>query len=194
MKNKKNRDPLDRYYTPKIIAKQGIDLVLPHLVGNKQVKSILEPSAGRGVFLPLLRKSYKKATITALDLDPERGPWRNADISIRATNFLTWKAPKTKYDLIIGNPPFKPAEDFVIKCKEIAKYTLFILRSGFLNSKRRWHSIYRKYPPSVIAFLPSRPSFTRDGNVDRYDYCWVGWNTRGFKETARAIWLPPFKE
>jgi hypothetical protein len=79
--------------------------------------------------------------------------------------------------VIITNPPFTLAEEFVRKSRQEAAYVVMLLRLSFLASKRRhgWLS----YDMPDVYVLPQRPSFVRNAKghagVDSSEYAWFFW-------------------
>jgi len=186
-RSKKQADPLGRYYTPPAFARQCVDKVLPWFPVRPYCR-ILEPSAGGGSFLGPLRRGFPSATITAIDLDPGGTIVLPEGIeAIERRDFLTYRFDRG-FDLIVGNPPFHHGQEFVEKALTLAPVVVFLLRLGFLASLKRWQ-FWTQNPPAKVFVLPKRPSFTGDGGVDRYDYCFVGWQSGTYQ--TRLHWLPP---
>lgn len=182
-------DALGRYYTPPAFANQCINLVLPWFPIPPDA-TILEPSAGRGSFLGPLRRYYPSASIQAIDLDSGAETVLPAGIeAIWRRDFLTYRFD-TRFDLIIGNPPFHHAQEFIEKALTLAPTVVFLLRLGFLASIKRY-PFWLRCPPARVFVLPKRPSFTADGGVDRYDYAFVGWRSMSYE--TRLHWLPPLE-
>ena len=128
------RKPHDFYATPidcveNFINNYGID----RIKGN-----ILEPSAGNGNIIQALRQKKVQGTITALELrDEERDNLTQISDKVIINNFLEWEADKD-YDIIIGNPPYTYAREFIEKCFKIANENtviIMLLRTAFLESK-----------------------------------------------------------
>ena len=90
------RDPLnDQFYTKPEIAKECCSFI-----DLERYSSILEPSAGEGVFLDFL-PSYAEG----LDIDPKRD-------DIKQVDFFDYKGSAK---LVIGNPPFGKVSSLAIK-------------------------------------------------------------------------------
>ena len=72
------------------------------LISKDHNAQILEPAAGRGVFLDVLaEKGYKN--IDAFEIDKHLK--NESSVKITYDDFITLKSEK-KYDVIIGNPPY----------------------------------------------------------------------------------------
>jgi len=106
------------YYTPKNICYSLIK-DLPTFKNLKEI-SILEPAVGVGNFIPSIIEKYRdkeKINIDVVDIDLDSitllkillkkiNPPENVNINFINGDFLLTKFNK-KYELIIGNPPFK---------------------------------------------------------------------------------------
>jgi len=102
--SKTDRSSMGVFYTPKSIR----NIVFNEINKYPTPKNILEPTCGSGEFLIDCEQRYDKAIITGVELDS-----RSADLARELTtrsdiitkDFMEWKSD-TKYDLIIGNPPY----------------------------------------------------------------------------------------
>lgn len=156
------RRPADFYATPSWVTR----LILPHL-GTP--RSVLEPAAGEGAIMREARAFWPKANVVGTELDPERA----ASSGSLCADALTTE-PRG-YDLIITNPPFSLAEEFVrwaIAAQEGVGTSAFLLRLAFLESQGR-AKLHRQFPSDVFV-LPRRPSFT-NGGTDMAAYAWFVW-------------------
>ncbi len=115
-----NRQKNSAYYTDNFIIN---DMVNSLPIVDKDEIRILEPSVGIGNFvMPLIKRfasRFKKITIDLNDLDPESLQLakfflskqhipKNIAIQYSHFNFLnSFVFCNTKYDYVIGNPPFK---------------------------------------------------------------------------------------
>jgi len=121
---------LDKYYTPKDIVEECINLTYDTL-GLENITEIIEPSAGNGAF------SMNLEGCVAYDIEPEGD-------GIIKQDFLELDLEYKKGRLIIGNPPYGSrlnlAKSFCNKSFEIADYVAFILPISQLNNTQ---SIYR---------------------------------------------------
>lgn len=177
------------YYT----GKNTLTEVFQHLpTFEKEEISILEPAVGSGNFIPFLLKKYsyaKAVHIDVMDTDAEALQIfcqlmsimdipDNVSIRIINDDFITHDFGDTRYDLIIGNPPYLKlsAKDeklnkykqitkiadannlaafFVMKSMNISDYFAFILPKNILcNSeyKNTRRAMSKKNIPVIIDF------------------------------------------
>lgn len=84
-------------------------------------------------------------------------------------------------DVVITNPPFSLAEQFVRRALASTRgQVAMLLRLGWLSSAKR-APLLHEMPPDVYV-LPDRPSFTGDGATDSADYCWCVWGPADERE------------
>lgn len=88
-----------------------------------------------------------------------------------------------KYDVIIGNPPYSLAQEFIEKCFTLLKddgEIIMLLRTAFLESKKRY-KFWQKHPLNGLYVLSKRPSFTGEG-TDATSYSFMIWNNSNKQE------------
>jgi hypothetical protein len=195
---KKASDRLDRYYTPKWVVRQCLDIVVPEICPDP--KAILEPGAGGGAFVDGCFERFPFAKIHAFDIDPDAGPWEHADVSHKALDFTTnkgvltvaRKAPADGFDLVIGNPPFTFAQAFIERGLRLGSTLVFLLRQGFLSSEKRF-PFFQALPPSHVFTLCNRPKFVAGSHGDTADYCFLCYDSeeRDAGDPAQWFRLPP---
>lgn len=144
---------------------------------NMNGKRILEPSAGNGNFVKVIKNMYPDAIVVANEIREEE----NSNLKLHADyithlDFLKFYKDGD-YDFIIGNPPYSLAVEFVEKCLEISTEktsTIFLLRTAFLESKKRY-DFWQKHPVNHLYALSRRPSFTGKG-TDAESYGFFVWD------------------
>ena len=133
------------YYTKQ---ERAIDLIskLKDFIDINSYDIILEPSAGSGIFLKILKEQYPSKQVIALDIFPQHK-------DITKQDFLTYSTEhiKDKNILTISNPPFSPISllnNFLKKIFSISSVVAIILPSSFKNNHRQnlinpyFHLIY----------------------------------------------------
>ena len=146
------RNPQDAYYTPQWCVK----LLLKELNINPEM-IFLEPCKGGGNIYDLVDTKIKL--------------WAELDEGV---DFLSYTPPQPP-TLIITNPPFSLALEFLLKSLLHKEATvIFLLRLNFLGSQKR-KPFWNKFPPSHLYVLSERPSFTGHG-TDATEYAWFVWD------------------
>ena len=75
--------------------------------------------------------------------------------------------------MIITNPPFYLAEQFVRKSLSCATHVAMLLRLAFLETRKR-EALHEEFPSDVYV-LSRRPSFMSNGATDSCAYAWFVW-------------------
>ncbi len=150
----------DHYETPTWLTEAIIPILRLY-----NPSRILEPAAGGGAIVRVLQRSFPDAAIDSGDI-------------ATGQDFLVHDYSPT-YDLIITNPPYSLALEFIQRGLELRRTddaaVCMLLRLNFLGSQSRavW---LRRHTPSVHV-SPRCPSFTGDG-TDATEYCWAVWDGR----------------
>ncbi len=131
----------DYYATPYNATKAILDELD---LGND---TILEPSAGEGHIVKVLREYYPNNEIVANDLID-----RHSRLGIQINSgidFLTYE-PNRKFGTIITNPPFKYAQEFVEKALTLAShYVIMFCKIQFLETVER-KKMFAAHPPRYV--------------------------------------------
>jgi len=113
----------DKYYTSIELSKYCIDKTY-EIIGIDNILDIIEPSAGDGSF-------SNQLNCVAYDIEPEND-------NIIKQDYLQLELPYEKGRLIIGNPPYGPKMNLVIKffkkSIELGDYISFILPISQLDN------------------------------------------------------------
>lgn len=167
------RHPDDLYRTPRPF----IEAVAPALRVQEGM-TILDPAAGDGRWL----EPFPHCRRLAMEIREEerRGLEVVAD-KVAIGNFLSPNVLKIRerIDLVVGNPPFSLAEEFVRQGMDLVRRTggqlgvAFLLRAGFVHGQKR-SALYKDYPLASVLHLTKRPSFM-DGPTDASEYVMCIW-------------------
>ena len=103
-------------------------------------------------------------------------------------------------DWIITNPPFNLADKFILRALNIAEFGVAIFaRIQLLEGAFRYHNLYSKEPPTIIAPFASRVNLKEGGLSDKSGqmmFAWYVWERNRFssrlnKKPPKVIWIPP---
>lgn len=141
-----HRKKFAQFFTPFPIAQ----FMSKWILGNKKLKTVLDPAFGLGVFARAIRQANTNCKITGFDIDENilRQAAKlfedetNTSILLKDYMFNDWE---TRYDGIVCNPPYFKFHDYEnkITLKEIEEklglklngftnlYTLFLLKSAY---------------------------------------------------------------
>lgn len=97
-----------------------------------------------------------------------------------------------KTDLIITNPPFSLAQQFIDHSLPRANTVIMLLRINFLGSVSRY-DWWNSNKPDALHILSKRPSFTGTG-VDSIDYAWYAWDKTNRIPHGIHFVKPPTRE
>jgi hypothetical protein len=180
----KGREALDRYYTPDRLA---LDCAIEaqHLCPSPRV--VLEPSVGGGAFARAARELWPVGlTIIGVDRDPEAEGRKTCDV-FHNCDFLDFSSEKP--DLILGNPPYREADEHIVHALEGVTpggTVGMLLRLAFMEGTGR-ASFWDEYSPwlTSVHVLAERPSFTASGGRDSCAYGWFLW-TRADGQPGRV--------
>lgn len=135
---------------------QAVEMLLD--VYPLKCTSFLEPCVGGGHIADVIINRLHPNHIKLIDI-VNRG-YPNTEV----TDYLTYNTNE-KFDLIVTNPPYSLAQEFVEKgmsmLNENGCMALF-LKIQFLESKTR-SSMFKKYPPKYIYVFTKRMGTWRNG-------------------------------
>lgn len=177
-RNGLSRHANDFYETP-IWA---IDLILNELELKEDFAGyVIDPGSGIGAIAGRIATRCPKADVQGVEIDQalteKARALRVASIAFDTGDFLSWE-PDGVPDLIIGNPPYSHAEQFVRHALRMAKHkgtVAMLLRLGWCAGRKR-RSFWREHRADVCV-LERRPSFNGSG-TDATDYAWFVWGPK----------------
>lgn len=158
----------------------AVNAIIPYL-GNP--KRILDAGAGTGAIMAACEAYWPEVQTTGVELNPALIAQSKARGAIMNVDFLSskWSA-----DLIISNPPYSRAFEFLQIAFKQGRQAAFLLPLMFLTSKGR--KAFHKEFPAALYVLAERPSFGVFWKVkceSNSDFNLRG--SVGIEEDARAV-------
>jgi hypothetical protein len=162
--------------------------LIEHVLDDKDALSAMiciEPACGAGHMSKVLHEYF--------------GEVRSSDAysygygSVR--NFLMHPYATNASDWVITNPPFRLAEEFVLRALNVARIGVAIIaRTVFLESVGRYEAIFTKYPPTKFAQFCERVPMVR-GRLEKTattatGYAWFVWE-KGRRSPPQLLWIAP---
>lgn len=157
-----DRDRADKdYYATPFYATEAILNALEKSGETLSGESILEPSAGEGHIVKVLKEHYPYNEIVANDL-----VYRSSRLGIDVNggiDFLSYN-PYRKFDAVIMNPPFKYAQQFVEKALELSnRYVICFAKIQFLETIER-KKLFENSPLKYVYVFSRRVPAWMNGN------------------------------
>jgi hypothetical protein len=165
--------------------------LLEHVLDDKRalaVMSCLEPACGAGHMAKVLTEYFGQVHCSDAY---QYGYGHERD-------FLTYPYEAHAVDWVITNPPFRLAEEFVLRAFHVARHGVAILaRTVFLESVGRYAGIFRENPPTKFAQFTERVPMVK-GRLDSKattatGYAWLVWE-KGVAGPPRLMWVPPCRK
>lgn len=178
-------DSPDDFPTPPWATRALMKHILVARSGDFGQMTCLEPACGAGHMARVLGEYF--GTVESSDAyDYGFGSKRD---------FLQHPFQVNSFDWVITNPPFRLAEDFVMRSLTIARRGVAVLaRTVFLESIGRYENIFLRTPPSVFAQFVERVPMVKgrlDGKATTATgYAWLIWDKTS-SEKPLLEWIPP---
>lgn len=154
----------DKHYTTNELA----TAIIEHLAKSGDLVDgdrVLDPCVGLGAFANAVRVRCPSSKVVTIDEDHDV----EADIH---RDFIQVPPTGDLFDLIVSNPPFSLAREFVERSIGICKpdgCVAFLLLLQFLGSSSR-KELFDRCPPASVDVIRPRPSFAADGSTDAREY------------------------
>jgi hypothetical protein len=185
-KARAKREPGDAYMTPQPVA-DAIASVIHGYVGD-EIAEVIEPSCGTGAFVRAARTYWPSARIFAVDIERKHSraatkagadafsfdPWERFAFAWRESS--VGRETLGERTLIIGNPPYSLAVPHILAALDATRdgdVVAMLLRTNLLGSLTRV-PFWREHPPTFMAPVIPRPSFT-GGGADSTEYALFAW-------------------
>ena len=173
------------------VALRQLDVTAP--------QRVLDPGCGAGPWGRAARERWPGSHVLGVELTEDRvnrahtaGVF-DAYNQVLPCDYLTLSPNAIgRFDVIIGNPPFKLGEGFVMKSLNLLApdgTLIFLLRLAFLESQGRYKRLYSDAAkPAAVHILAERPSFTGNGKTDATAYALFVWH-QGWTGQTALHWL-----
>jgi hypothetical protein len=180
-------DSADDFPTPPWATRALIE----HVIGDKATlarQSCLEPACGAGHMARPLKEYFAEVQCSDAH-DYGYGSKRD---------FLAYPFETNSVDWVITNPPFRLAEEFVLRALRVARHGVAILaRTVFLESIGRYERVFSETPPTKFAQFVERVPMVK-GRLDKAastatGYAWLVWEANS-KDLPRLMWVPPCRK
>lgn len=199
------KDSLDYFATPPWATRALTDW----LVRRAELLHLMtawDPACGEGYMARPLGEAFDR--VRATDVADYRATWHGQE----AVDDFLLPGTVPGADWIITNPPFRLAAQFIHRTLLLAGAGVAVLvRSSFTEGAERFHSLFRKTPPTDILQFAERVVMTKgrpqDPNIavphpktgklrkpsSATAYCWLVWR-KPFPEFGLEPtygWIPP---
>ena len=165
----------DSYYTPSWCY-EG----LSDFIDFSQYKTAFDPSMGDGRLIFDYLEAKHDIACDGRDL-----AWK-VETQEKDEDFFEWDGYA---DLIISNPPFSKAQQFIEHAIPRCDTLIFLLRLNFLGSQKR-NAMWNANKPDKLIVLSKRPSFNGKG-TDSCDYAWFVWQNGEKRIQSGIDWMLP---
>ena len=156
---------------------------------------VWEPACGEGHICKVLEKFGYEVSASDL-INRGQGAGSVDFLSNEAVDFMLNKG-KFNGD-IITNPPYKFAQEFVIRALELvntgSKVAMF-LKTTFLEGGKRYIGLFSKYPPKEVYVFSQRIPCAKNGDFNRNEgkgkavsYSWFVWE-KGYTGKPNINWI-----
>src|SRR5829696_2819468 len=178
------KDSPDDFPTPPWATRALVEHVMDDMDALRSM-NCLEPACGAGHMTKVLKEYFGE--VYAFDA------YHYGYGSIR--DFLTYPYETNAVDWVITNPPFRLAEEFVLRALPVARRGVAILaRTVFLESVGRYTAIFLDTPPTKFAQFVERVPMVKgrlDGKATTATgYAWLVWE-KDAVAAPRLMWVPP---
>jgi len=172
-----DRHKTDFYVTPQ----EHVELFLNkfkdnHLELDLSQQSFLDPCSGGdskhdASYVKVLTDMFDPDVLTSVDIR------KDSHAQLKLDFLKSTSKDICTHDIVISNPPFKYAKEFITKSLEYVHnggYVIMLLRLNFLGSKGRFE-FFKDNMPTEIYVHHQRMSFTDDGGTDSIEYAHFVW-------------------
>lgn len=179
----------DYYPTPQALCESALNNVLP---SNFVPTVVHDPGAGTGRWGDAVKMKYAESFLVGIEPHFEPPENNNYNRWNKQTYQDFLEKSTSKADLIVGNPPYKFAMEFVtgaLGSVNNGGYVVYLLRLVFLAGKKRAAGLWKTCPPETVWICNARPSFFENNKTNATDYAVYVWHKGGRKKPPQIRWL-----
>ena len=128
-----------------------------------------------------------------IDIDDLSWKYLDGDGDFRSEEI---KKLRDDADIIITNPPFNLAEEFVRKALPMTRKLVAVFaRTQFMEGIGRYERLFKPNPPTIIAQFTERVPIVK-GRLSATastatSYAWFVWRTDQDNDQTKLVWIPP---
>ncbi len=166
--------------------------LIEHVLGSKAALATMscwEPACGQGYMSKVLWEYFRE--VRSSDIYP--------DGYGEVSDFLSHQPQLRTVDWVITNPPFRLAEEFILKALQIARVGVAMLvRTQFVETIGRYERLFSSQPPTFIAPFVQRVPLLRERLDEKASsatsYAWFVWRRSERQSTTTLLWIPPCRD
>ena len=179
---------LDDFPTPPWATRALCEWLSNATDGKIAAQTCREPAANRGHMVWPLREYF--ASVEGSDIFDYGAGFIQAD-------YLAGPQPPM-VDWTITNPPFRLAQDFIIRALSASRVGVAMLvRSAFLEGIARHRNLFSCHPPAAVLQFTERVVIHRGKLSPKGStataYCWLVFST-AYSEDTRLYWIAPCRK
>lgn len=181
------RSAADFYVTPAWSVHRILE-ALPH---SMKRGVWMDPCAGEGSIIQAAQGVLDGIQWQAIELRDECKDLLSEipNCSVTIDNYLR-QLPAGHVDVVLMNPPYRLAEEFIVHAMKHARFVVVLLRLNFLGAEKR-SEFLRAWAPDVYV-LPNRPNFIPgQSGTDSIEYAWMFFDSTKPRSVGTVCVLPP---
>jgi SAM-dependent methyltransferase len=200
-KDKKQRWVDDFYPTPIELCRKIVNHFVVDsspMVQQGQDQLVLDPGCGSGNFGRAIKEVYPKCIVVGVDTvdrltDTENYKYYSRFLTLDFNSPPQVGSIRGDFRLVIGNPPFKHAEQFVKMSHILCEWQIvFLFKLAFLEGQRRAAEFFPVYLPTEVSTLNARVSWDGSGKSNDQAHAIFEWRPH-YREhnltDTRLTWL-----
>lgn len=181
-------DSLDDFPTPPWATRAMLEHMQRYFGWSFEGQNVREPAANRGHMVRPLAEYF--ATVEASDI-------HDYGAGFPVQDYLFGPLPP-RTDATITNPPFRLAEQFILRGLECSNTVAVIVRSAFLEGVGRHRDLFSVYRPRAVLQFTERVVMHKGKLSPKGStataYCWIIWTTAGRHGPTTFDWIEPCRK